>query len=84
MPGYQSIDYAPLARATEGFTPADLRRIAGDAKSLYAADLVAKRELATAKEYLARAVEDIITDRNNMATMLNDLSLRVGNKFVGV
>ncbi|MEJ1964531.1 MAG: AAA family ATPase [Gammaproteobacteria bacterium] len=84
LPGYQSIDYAPLARATEGFTPADLRRIAGDAKSLYAADLVAKRELATAKEYLARAVEDIITDRNNMATMLNDLSLRVGNKFVGV
>ena len=78
MPEHDKIDYASLAEATSGFTPADLRRIAGDAKSLYAADIVKKAEPVTATEYVRRAVESIIAVRGRMADSLKDESLRVG------
>ncbi|MEJ1964529.1 MAG: ATP-binding protein [Gammaproteobacteria bacterium] len=84
LPGHEAIDYAALAKMTGGFTPADLRRIAGDAKALYAADIVAKQPLLTATDYVSRAVGEIIADRNNMAAVLNDMTLRVGKRSVGV
>lgn len=78
LPAYEHIDYRVLAGATTGFTPADLRRIAADAKSLYAADLIREREPTTATEYLKRAVENVVSVRNRMADSLGDESLRVG------
>ncbi|MEJ0037952.1 MAG: ATP-binding protein [Gammaproteobacteria bacterium] len=84
IPGHEAIDYAALAKMTNGFTPADLRRIAGDAKTLYAADIVAKQPVSNASDYLTRAANDTIADRNTMATVLNDLTLRLGNRTVGV
>jgi len=81
LPEHEKIDYKTLAELTDGFTPADLRRIAGDAKSLYAADLVAKRDPSVATDYVRRAVEDIITVRDNMAETLGDDSLRVGRSI---
>lgn len=80
LPEYSKIDYAKLAALTEGFTPADLRRIAGDAKSLYAADIVAEREAVQAEVYLHRAVEELVAIREAMAETLGDPSLRVGRQ----
>lgn len=79
LPEYESIDYASLSDATGGFTPADLRRITGDAKCLFAADHVKGRPLATANDYLHRAVENLVALRGRMADALGDESLRVGN-----
>ena len=79
LPGHDVVDYPRLAAATQGFTPADLRRIAGDAKLLYAADVVAKAPIATGTEYLAAAINDIIAVRERMAEQLGDDALRVGN-----
>jgi len=78
MPDHDKIDYASLAAATGGFTPADLRRIAGDAKSLYASDLVKKVKPSTATDYIKRAVDSIIAVRGRMADSLKDESLRIG------
>ncbi len=77
LPGADTIDYAALAEATEGFTQADLRRVAGDAKSLYASDLVASRPAAAAAEYVRRAVENIMDLRSQMADSLGDETLRL-------
>lgn len=78
LPEYEKIDYAALASATEGFTPADLRRIAADAKSLYAADLVRNREAQAANDYLQRAVHNVVSVRARMAEALGDANLLVG------
>ncbi len=78
LPGHASIDYALLARSTEGFTPADLRRIAGDAKSLYAADRIKQRSPASGTDYAKRAIDAVVATRSSMATTLGDESLRVG------
>jgi ATP-dependent 26S proteasome regulatory subunit len=78
LPGQDSVDYPALARATDGFTPADLRRIAADARLLYAADIVAKHEPGTATHYLAAAISDIVAVRAHMADQLGDDTLRVG------
>lgn len=78
LPAPESIDYAALSDATAGFTPADLRRIAGDAKSLYAADLTRERKLDTANGYLQRAVDTLVVTRNRMADLLGDDNMRVG------
>lgn len=80
LPEHDSVDYARLAQSTEGFTPADLRRITGDAKLLYAADLVAELPLATATDYLAAAIDEIIAVRDRMADQLGDDALRVGRR----
>jgi len=78
MPGYEQVDYAALSDATEGFTPADLRRITGDAKCLYAADQLRGKPTTSAHEYLAHAVEHLIGVRARMAEALGDDSLRIG------
>ncbi|MEJ0037953.1 MAG: AAA family ATPase [Gammaproteobacteria bacterium] len=78
LPGYEAIDYAGLAKATEGFTPADLRRIATDAKALYASDKVNKRTTRQGTDYVKRAVDNIMASRSRMASSLGDESLRVG------
>lgn len=68
-----------MSEATESFTPADLCRIAGDAKSLYASDLVSKRPLASASDYLQRAIAQLVSVCNRMADLLGDESLRIGS-----
>lgn len=80
LPGIESIDYGRLADATKGFTPADLRRTADDAKLLYAADVVENLPLATATDYLLNAINEIIAVRGRMADQLGDDTLRVGNQ----
>lgn len=81
LPGYEAIDYQALAKATDGFTPADLRRIAGDAKALYAADRIKNRRVETGTQYVERAVGNIVVVRNRMADSLDDETLRVGEEY---
>lgn len=59
MPGSESLKSASLVAETEGFTPADLRRLAADAKLLFAADLVAERPVRQAIDYLNAAADDL-------------------------
>lgn len=70
LPGEASIDYARVGAMAEGFTPADLRRIAGDARLLYAADLANGRDAASATDYMVNATQDIIDVRARMARTL--------------
>jgi transitional endoplasmic reticulum ATPase len=76
--GFDEVDYDALASLTEGFTPADLRRVMADAKSLCAFDIVHNKPLSTGTSYAQRAVKDMIASRAAMASNLNDPSLRVG------
>jgi len=77
MPESEAVNYETLGVATEGFTPADLRRIAGDAKSLYAYDLSRGKPAGKATEYLQTAVDNIIADRDRMADTIGDDSVRI-------
>ncbi len=77
LPGREAVDPAAVASITEGFTPADLRRLIGDAKALYASDLVAARPPALAAAYLERAVAEIVAVRNRMADGMGDERLRL-------
>ncbi len=76
LPATESIDYPILAEQTEGFTPADLRRLSGDAKLLYAADMAGNRKLCTANEYLLRATSALISTRNVMAVRIAEDAMR--------
>ncbi len=76
MPGHEQVDYAALASVTAGFTPADLRRVAGDAKLIYAADLARDRSPGNAGQYLSAAVENLLELRSIMARQLAEDSLR--------
>lgn len=78
MPGSDAVDYPRLAGMTQGCTPADLRRLVRDARTLYAADLVAERTVANATEYVAQAVKEIVISRGRMASLLGDERLRIG------
>jgi transitional endoplasmic reticulum ATPase len=80
--GYEDIDYMPIAEQAEGFTPADLRRVTGDARAYCAADLLAGRPLVKADSYLSRAVSELISMRARMADNLRDENLRVGKMAV--
>ncbi|MEJ1969015.1 MAG: ATP-binding protein [Rhizomicrobium sp.] len=77
LPDVNIIDFDRLASATEGFTQADLRRVAGDAKSLYASDLVKGRKPVTAVDYVLNAVDAVIDVRGRMADSLGDEKLRL-------
>jgi transitional endoplasmic reticulum ATPase len=77
LPSSAEIDLAALARVTEGFTPADLRRVVSDAHSLYAMDRIARRDLASAQAYVERAIDSLIALRAKMADNLADESLRI-------
>jgi len=70
LPQADQVDYAALASRTEGRTPADLRRLVADAKSLYAVDRVRGTAAANASEYLSRAVDQSILTRQRMSECL--------------
>jgi hypothetical protein len=55
-----------------------LRRIVRDARTLYAADVVAKRSAANATAYVRRSVEEIVASRAKMAQLLGDARLLIG------
>lgn len=79
LPSTDEVAYADLAETTDGFTPADLRRVVGDAKALYAMDMVKGRRQLKTSTYLQNAIDDLIRLRNDMADSLGDEKLRVGN-----
>lgn len=72
LPDQEPIAYDRLGEMTAGFTPADLRRIAADARLLYAADLASGETASTATEYMVAATQDIIDVRARMAQTLGD------------
>ncbi|MCU1785288.1 AAA family ATPase [Pseudomonas sp. 13B_2.1_Bac1] len=74
---FEGLDCGALAKLTEGFTPADLRRLVGDGKARLAADIVRKRPLRSADAYFRQAVTEIIAVRNRMASMLGGETLQV-------
>ncbi|WP_296615441.1 AAA family ATPase [Sphingomonas sp.] len=78
LPGVEDIDYEQLGSRTEGFTPADLRRVASDARTFYAADRVVGRPVEEAGVYVEKAIQDLVETRRAMAINLSDPSLRVG------
>jgi ATP-dependent 26S proteasome regulatory subunit len=77
LPGSGDADLKRLAAMTEGFTPADLRRISGDARLLYANDIVTSRDASGADEYLSAAIRDIVEVRSHMAAALEGQTLNV-------
>ena len=82
LPKVKQIDLAAVAEMTDGFTPADIRRVVDDSKTLYAADVVAERRQADAFEYVKRSVAALIAVRSRMAECLNDDRLRLsGSAF---
>jgi transitional endoplasmic reticulum ATPase len=72
MAGRDQVDLTALAEVTEGFTPADLRRLTSDARLFYAADIAANAPLADAQTYLTRAIEDLAALRAQMTHRLAD------------
>jgi SpoVK/Ycf46/Vps4 family AAA+-type ATPase len=75
--GFETIDVGRIAKETGGFTPADLRRLIGDAKLLHAADLVAGNQLRSGDDYLLAAIAELVDLRDRMARQLADDNLRV-------
>lgn len=72
---FGDVDFSLIARQTQGFTPADLRRLTSDSKALLAADMVADRELQNGTVYFERSIQTMISIRNRMAELLSDTSL---------
>lgn len=66
LPGCSELDVHSIAVEMEGFTPADIRRLAGDAKILFAADLAAGRPSRPASEYLVQAINAIVQVRKRL------------------
>ncbi|WEK48362.1 MAG: ATP-binding protein [Candidatus Andeanibacterium colombiense] len=66
----KAFDEQALVNATEGFVPADLRGLVGDARGHIAFDRHKQREVKTFEEYLLRAADEI-QDRK---AMLSDLA----------
>jgi transitional endoplasmic reticulum ATPase len=77
LPQAEPVDLGALAEATEGFTPADLRRIVMDAHALFAMDRIAGEANVTQQVYLTRAIANLIALRAKMADNLADESLRI-------
>jgi transitional endoplasmic reticulum ATPase len=77
FPDDDAVDYVALARKAEGFTPADLRRLTGDAKLLYAADIAAGKPLESIEHYLSKAISELIETRAIMADRLANDALRI-------
>ncbi len=76
-PLFDGFDHAALAAATDGFTPADLRRLIGDGKARIAADMVFKRPLVNTIDYFRTAAAAMVVSRNRMAEVLGDQQLRL-------
>lgn len=77
LPGSASLDYAAIALRTARFTPADLRRVANEAKALYAIDVVRQKPAQSATAYVLAAVEALVALRETMAVNLRDDRLRL-------
>jgi transitional endoplasmic reticulum ATPase len=77
VPGFEAIDFDRIAEATEDFTPADLRRLASEAKVLHAADRLRARPLLSANAYVDLAIAEMIDQRDVMARQLADEGLRI-------
>jgi len=74
---FQSFDANAIAEETEGFTPADLRRLSGEAKLFYAADLLEAKAVQPPEDYLRRAIDEMVAQREIMAQQLADETLRI-------
>lgn len=79
LPGKEDLDIARLAQLTDGFTPADLRRIASDAKALFAMEQLREKPASSAQVYLERAIANLVDLRARMADNLHDESLRISS-----
>jgi transitional endoplasmic reticulum ATPase len=79
VPGTGTIDFPALAAITDGFTPADIRRIVGDVRSLHAMDHIGGKPELPAQTYFERAVARLIDIRAKMADNLDDESLRIAS-----
>lgn len=64
---YREFDGGALAEACEGFTPADLRRLIGDATALLAYDMSKGRPTKSFGHYLASAIDALRTLRATVA-----------------
>ncbi len=67
---FRRYDEVRIAHVTEGFTPADLRRIVGDAKGLLAYDQHKERPEVSFNEYLVKAALDLRELKNTIARTL--------------
>jgi len=76
---FSDVDFELIAEQTQGFTPADLRRLASDSKALLAADMVAGRQLQNGTVYFENAIQTMVNTRNRMAELLSDTSLGLPN-----
>jgi len=65
--GSKEFDAGGLAKVTEGFTPADLRRIIGDGKALMAYDMHKKRKPKSAGDYFTQAATSVRELKNKVA-----------------
>lgn len=74
---FQSFDARAIAEETQGFTPADLRRLSGEAKLFYAADVLEAKPVRPPEDYLRRAIEEMVAQRDIMAQQLADETLRI-------
>jgi transitional endoplasmic reticulum ATPase len=77
LPEEAALDRTELADLTEGFTPADLRRVVSDARALHAIDVMAETSPRSAQMLLGQAIADLIDLRARMAENLHDESLRI-------
>ena len=60
LPGpLNDVDVNPMARQTEGFSGADLRRIVEDVQNLYAYDMIHQNPMLAAREYFSIAIKTI-------------------------
>src|SRR5581483_448964 len=64
---YTEFDAEIVANESEGFTPADLRRIVGDAKALLGYDLHKQGTARPFTEYLVESVHSLRSLRNAIA-----------------
>lgn len=66
-PAFAQPDLDPVVTATDGFTGADLKRLAEDAKNLYAYDRVTEQAPRESTSYFLQALETICENREKYA-----------------
>jgi len=71
LPHSDAVDYDRVGELAAGLTPADLRRVAGDAMALYGYDLSKGRKPHTAQVYLEKSLENLREDRRRMQAVLD-------------
>lgn len=63
----RDVDVRRVTKATAGFTGADLRRLVGDAKNLYAYDRAKLNPILSPTDYFLRAVDVVLENRRQRA-----------------